>query len=126
MGHYFYVNPSPVNTSTESTLLLVIIQLVVIIGAARVAGNIFKRLGQPVVCGEIAAGLILGPTLLGKLFPGFFHSVFNPSVGPIFSILSQLGLILLMLLIGLEFDFGHLSDNKRTAVSVSLAGIVAP
>jgi Kef-type K+ transport system membrane component KefB len=120
------VNPSPVNASTESTLLLVIMQLIVIIGAARIAGTLFKRFGQPVVCGEIAAGLILGPSLFGKLFPGIFHSVFNPSVGPVFSVLSQLGLILLMLLIGLEFDFGHLSENKRTAISVSMVGIIAP
>ena len=78
------------------------------------------------VCGEIAAGLILGPSVFGRLFPGAFHAIFNPSVGQTFSILSQLGLILLMFLIGLEFDFGHLSENKRTVLSVSLAGIAAP
>jgi Kef-type K+ transport system membrane component KefB len=110
----------------EEVLLLVIVQLIVIITAARIAGSLFKRFGQPVVCGEIAAGLILGPSLFGKLFPAIFHSVFNPGADRILSILSQLGLILLMFLIGLEFDFGHLSENKRTALSVSLAGIVAP
>src|SRR5580698_3961903 len=118
--------PSPVSSGTEETLLLVILQLVVIISAARFVGAIFKRFGQPVVCGEIAAGLILGPSLFGKLFPGIFHAIFNPAVGPVFSVLSQLGLILLMFLIGLEFDFSHLSENKRTALSVSLVGIVAP
>ena len=74
------MNPSPVNAGTEEILLLVIFQIVVIIAAARVSGSLFKRIGQPVVCGEIAAGLILGPSLFGKLFPGLFHAVFNPSV----------------------------------------------
>lgn len=120
------MNPSPISSGMEATLLLVILQLVVIIAAARISGNLLQRFGQPVVCGEIAAGLMLGPSLFGKLFPGIFHAVFNPSVGPIFSVLSQLGLILLMFLIGLEFDFGHLSENKRGALSVSMVGIIAP
>ena len=117
---------TPVNAKIEEVMLLVILQLIIIIGAARISGNLFKRFGQPAVCGEIAAGLILGPSLFGKFFPGVFHAVFDPSVGQIFSVLSQIGLILLMFLIGLEFDFGHLSDNKKTAVSVSVVGIILP
>jgi Kef-type K+ transport system membrane component KefB len=120
------MNSSPASAQIEDVVLLVILQLVVIIAAARVAGVLFKRLGQPVVCGEIAAGLILGPSFFGKFFPGAFHAIFNPSVGQTFSILSQLGLILLMFLIGLEFDFGHLTEHKRTALSVSAVGIVLP
>jgi Kef-type K+ transport system membrane component KefB len=114
------------NSGTEAVLLRVIIQLVAIIGAARLFGNLFRRLGQPSVCGEIAAGLVLGPSLFGRLFPSLFHSVFDPGIAPIFNILSQLGLILTMFLIGLEFDFDHLPDNRRTAASVSIAGIVVP
>ena len=60
------------------------------------------------------------------MFPGLFAKVFDPSVGPTFSVMSQLGLILLMFLIGLEFDFGHLDDNRKVAVSVSVTGIVLP
>ncbi len=120
------MNPSPLTGPVEDVLLKVIIQLIVIIGAARIAGSLFRRLGQPVVCGEIAAGIILGPSLFGKFFPQVFHSVFDPAVGPVLSILSQLGLIMMMFLVGLEFDFSHLSDNKRTAVSVSMAGILLP
>lgn len=61
------MNPSPVNAALESVLLSVSIQLVVIIAAARISASLFRRLGQPMVCGEIAAGLILGPSpaLLG-------------------------------------------------------------
>src|SRR5580704_7506969 len=118
---------APVNNAgVEAALLHVIIQLVVIIAAARISGDLFHRIGQPAVCGEIAAGLVLGPSLFGRLFPSLFQSVFDPAIGPVFSILSQLGLILTMFLIGLEFDFDHLPDNRSTAVSVSIAGIVVP
>jgi len=117
---------SPVNAHIENVLLVVMIQLGVIIASARASALLFRRLGQPQVCGEIAAGLILGPSLLGGLMPGLFARVFDPGVSQIFSILSQLGLILLMFLIGLEFDFGHLEENRRTAFSVSLVGVVLP
>jgi Kef-type K+ transport system membrane component KefB len=120
------MTPTVDNSSVESALFRVIVQLVVIIAAARLSGNLFRRIGQPAVCGEIAAGLVLGPSLFGKLFPALFHSVFDPGVAPLFNILSQLGLILTMFLIGLEFDFGHLPDNRGTAASVSIAGIVLP
>ncbi len=117
---------SPTGGGTENILLIVIIQLIVIITASRTFGNLFRRMGQPLVCGEIAAGLILGPSFFGGMFPRLFHMVFNPSVGPVFSIMSQIGLILLMFLIGLEFDFGHLSNNRGTALSISMAGIILP
>jgi len=111
---------------SEALLLRVIIQLAVIIAAARISGSLFKRIGQPAVCGEIAAGLLLGPTFFGKVFPAAFHRIFDPSAGQVFSMMSQLGLILVMFLIGLEFDFGHVPDNSRTVASVSIGGIVLP
>jgi Kef-type K+ transport system membrane component KefB len=120
------MNPTVDNAGVEALSLRVIIQLVVIIAAARVSGNLFRRLGQPAVCGEIAAGLVLGPSLFGRLFPSMFRNIFDPGVGTIFNILSQLGLILTMFLIGLEFNFGHLRDSRRTVVSVSIAGIAVP
>jgi Kef-type K+ transport system membrane component KefB len=120
------MNPSPVSSALESVLLKVIIQLIVIIASARIFGNIFRRFGQPMVCGEIAAGLLLGPSVVGRFFPGTFHTVFDPAVGPVFSIMSQLGLIFLMFLIGLEFDFGHLKENRAAAFAISGTGIVFP
>lgn len=117
---------SPMGLGLEEVLLKVIIQLIVIIAAARVFGKIFGLLGQPQVCGEIAAGLILGPSLLGGYFPGLFEQIFDPSIVPIFSVLSQIGLILLLFLIGLEFDFGHLKSHGRKALLISLSGMVLP
>ena len=112
--------------NSESILLIVIVQLIVIIAASRLFGALFRRLGQPQVCGEIAAGLILGPSFFGGLFPALFHRVFDPSVNQIFSTMSQLGLVMLMFMIGLEFDFSHLKDNRRLALWVSTAGVLAP
>ena len=112
--------------TSEHVLLTVIIQLIVIIAASRLFGAIFRKLGQPQVCGEIAAGLVLGPSLFGGMFPELFHTVFNPSVSSIFTTMSQLGLVLLMFLIGLEFDFGHLDDNRHAALSISVIGIIIP
>ena len=116
----------PADASVETMMLKVLIQLIVIIAASRIAGVAFRKLGQPQVCGEVAAGLILGPSLLGKLAPEFFNSVFSPSTGPILNILSQLGLILLMFLVGLEFDFAHLKTHGKTAAATSIAGIALP
>src|SRR6266849_5607239 len=117
---------SPTGGHTENILLIVLIQLTVIIAASRMFGGLFRRIGQPLVCGEIAAGLILGPSFFGRMFPHLFQTVFNPSVEQIFAIMSQIGLILLMFLIGLEFDFGHLRNNRGAALSVSMAGIILP
>ena len=117
---------SPTNGHTENILLIFVMQLIVILASSRVFGGLFRRIGQPLVCGEIAAGLILGPSFFGGMFPALFHRVFDPSVSQIFSLLSQIGLILLMFLIGLEFDFDHLRNNRGTALSISSAGILLP
>jgi Kef-type K+ transport system membrane component KefB len=117
---------SPVSHALESLLLSVILQLILIIAAARICGLLFRWLGQPQVCGEIAAGLILGPSVLGRVYPEISGALFQGMVGPVFSILSQLGLILLMFLIGLEFEFCHLRSHRRTAFSISAAGILLP
>jgi Kef-type K+ transport system membrane component KefB len=110
----------------ERQLLLVLVQLVIILLAARVAGACFRFLGQTQVVGEIAAGLILGPSLFGRFFPETAHFIFNLEAGPVLSTLSQLGLVLLLFLIGLEFDFSHLRWNSASAVGVSLAGVILP
>ncbi|MCY2990684.1 MAG: cation:proton antiporter [Planctomycetota bacterium] len=124
----------------EEMLLPVLVQLVVIILAARLFAKLFRKLGQPSVVGEIAAGLILGPSCLGYFFPQLAEAIFHPhwhspelphalfdaTMNWIFSTMSQVGLILLLFLIGLEFDFRHLRAHGKAAIMISLAGILLP
>lgn len=117
---------SPVSASTEHLLLTVIVQIVIIVAAARLSGRVFQRMAQPQVCGEIAAGLLLGPSVFGRFFPAAFQEVFDPAASQAFSVLSQIGLILLMFLIGLEFDFDHVGQNRRAAFSISACGVLFP
>lgn len=122
----------------EHLLLPVLIQLIIIIAAARAFGALARRVGQPSVVGEIAAGLLLGPSLLGWLFPEVFAMVFRPGLEgveqsladamlpKIFTIIAQFGLIFLLFLVGLEFEFNHVKSHGRSAVLISLAGITVP
>src|SRR5712692_1814215 len=104
----------------------IIIQLILIVGSARLAGVLFKRIGQPQVCGEVAAGIILGPSIFGVLWPQAQRLLFDQTTGAHLSVLSEIGLIFIMFLIGLEFDFGHLGTSTRAAFSISAAGILLP
>lgn len=125
----------------EEVLLVILIQLTVILLAARLFATLFRRLRQPAVVGEIMAGLILGPSFLGWLVPEVSNFVFHPTIHGvppelhplteqvlrwIFTVLSQIGLVLLLFLIGLEFDFGHLRWHGASALAISAAGVVLP
>jgi len=110
----------------ESLLAHVLVQLAVIVAFARLGGIAARRIGQPVVCGEIAAGLILGPSVFGNLLPGVSAEVFTGDTAEAFSALSELGLVLLLFLIGIDFDFQHLKSHKGKPLVVSAAGITVP
>jgi Kef-type K+ transport system membrane component KefB len=122
------VNSSSVHQN-EQSLYFLLLQLIVIIGFARLAANAARMLGQPRVVGEIIGGLLLGPSLFGRFAPHLFNYVFNfaPTIPPR-NMLSQLGLIMLMFQIGLDFDFSHLRDkhNRRAVLLVSAASILLP
>jgi Kef-type K+ transport system membrane component KefB len=113
---------------TEALLFFILLQLIVIVVAARIAGEIAVRVSQSRAVGEIIAGLLLGPSLFGLLFPETFGYVFRSVPSEPMTILSQVGLILLMFEIGLEFDFGHLAANQNRAavLRISLAGLALP
>jgi len=118
---------SAVGAGAEEITLHLLYQLIVILLATRLVTGVVRRLGQTDVSGEILAGLLLGPSLLGALFPDFMHGLFPPSTGTIFTGLAQIGLIFLMFQIGLEFEFKrHLDGNSRPIVVISLIGLGVP
>ena len=88
----------------HSPLLL---QLVLILGTARLLSLVLKRLGQPPVIGEMTAGIVLGPIVLGALFPEWHAHVFEPSSLPALDGLSQVGLVLFMFIVGAELRMPH-------------------
>jgi Kef-type K+ transport system membrane component KefB len=102
------------------------IQLAVIVAATRLVGAVAARCGQPRVVGEIAAGLMLGPSLLGRLAPGLSAWLFAPETLPILAAVSQLGLLFFMFLVGLHLDLGLLRQAGRTALVTSPVSIVIP
>ena len=86
--------------ATETLVFAILVQLVLMIGAARLMNTLFRRLGQPGVIGEIVAGLALGPSLFGHLFPELSLAIFGAKASTPITVLSQVGLILLMFQIG--------------------------
>ncbi len=118
---------SAVGAHAEHLVLRLLLQLLAILVTTRAVVWLVRRLGQTDVAGEILAGLLLGPSCLGALFPETMHALFDPSTSVIFVGLAQIGLLLLMFQIGLEFEFAAtLGASKRTVVAVSLAGLVVP
>lgn len=110
----------------DHPLSLLLLQIAVIILCSRLFGFLFGKIGQPTVIGEIIAGIVLGPSLLGWLWPGVSGWLFRPDSLPTLQFFSQLGLLLFMFIIGLELDVGLLKNKAQAAVVVSHAGIVFP
>lgn len=118
---------SAVSSGAETIVLRLLIQLIVILLTTRAVVWVVRRLWQTDVSGEILAGLLLGPSLLGALAPELMAQIFHPSTAPVFVGLAQLGLIFLMFQIGLEFEFSaHLGARRRDLVLISGLGLVVP
>jgi len=107
-------------------LSILLAQVVVIIITAKLVGGLFQRIGQPAVIGEMAAGILLGPSVLGSTWPTAFAWLFpEASLGPL-SLLSQVGVILFMFVVGIDLDAQHLRKMAQTVVLVSHVSIVVP
>ena len=103
------------------------LQLFVIIAACRAMGWLARRwLGQPQVVGEMIAGVILGPSLLGLVAPGLQAALFPEASKPILYVGAQLGIGLYMFIVGMGFQTAHFRSHARSAAAVSLSGIAAP
>ena len=106
--------------------VLFFLQLAVILAVCRGVGWLARWLGQPQVVAEMIAGVMLGPSLFGWLWPEAQAWLFPPASKGILYAVSQVGLVLYMFLIGLEFDIDLIRNRWRSAASVSLSGILVP
>jgi Kef-type K+ transport system membrane component KefB len=114
--------------ATENLLFVTLLQLIVMIAAARAGNRLLRALGQPGVVGEIVAGLLLGPSLFGHFFPEASIYVFGAKPSAPVIIISQIGLVLLMFQIGTDFKFGHLTRprNRNGTIGIAAASVAVP
>lgn len=110
----------------RSPLAILLLQIIVILLVTRTLLSFTSRFGQPVVITEIIAGIVLGPSLFGLLLPGVSAYLFPPESLGNLHVLSQVGLVLFMFILGMELDIRVLRTQARTAILVSNVGIVVP
>jgi len=102
------------------------LQMAVILVVCRLVGILAKKVGQPQVVGEMIAGVLIGPSLLGYFWPDTMKAIFTPESRGILYAGAQLGVGLYMFLVGLEFNTGHFRSRARSAACVSVAGMLVP
>ncbi|MFF5448563.1 cation:proton antiporter [Streptomyces sp. NPDC012888] len=125
--------------TNNELMMLFLLQLTAVLVACRLVGMLFRRFGQPQVVGDMVAGFLLGPTLLGYVFPalsdelfprvltvpGTAQSIQHPALTTLF-VVGQLGLVLYMFLVGLAFDHRVMARHLKASTVSSVVGIVAP
>ena len=107
-------------------VILVLVEVLIVIGLSRLVGLGFRSIKQPLVIGEIVAGIMLGPSLFGLVAPHLAVTLFPPETIPFLNVLSQVGLIFFMFLIGLELNPKYLSGQLEVAVLTSHVSILVP
>ena len=120
------VAAGPPGGHDADVMVHILVALSVVIAFARLGGMLFRFLHQPAVVGEIMAGIMLGPSLLGRIWPQAFTYLLPPMVAPFLDVLAQLGIILYMFLVGLELDPKLVGRQGHAAVAISHASIVTP
>ncbi|WP_171013832.1 cation:proton antiporter [Chitinivorax sp. B] len=110
----------------EYALIRFLLQLVTILAVSRLLGRLCRHIGQPQVVGEMAAGILLGPTLFGQWAPALSHWLFPAAQLVSLSAVSQVGLVLFMFVIGLEMDLRALRQTSRPALVVAIGALTLP
>jgi Kef-type K+ transport system membrane component KefB len=107
-------------------LVHVLMTLAAVVVFGWILGHAFRYLGQPAVIGEVVAGIALGPSVLGHVWPDAAEFLLPTSAAPYLHIIAQIGVIFYMFLIGLELNLDALKGQATTVVAISYSGIVIP
>ncbi|MBI3883373.1 MAG: cation:proton antiporter [Sphingobacteriales bacterium] len=110
----------------KSPLGLLLLQIITILSVSKLFGLLFSTFGQQTVVGEMIAGIFLGPSIIGVLFPAFSAFLFPKTSLPNLQFLSQIGLVLFMFIIGMELDIEKLKHKAHNALVISHASIIFP
>lgn len=116
---------SPIAFNPADPLVLFITQAFVIVALSRLLHLALRYLRQPRVIAEIIAGILIGPTALGRV-PGFTATIFPPQSVPYLNLVANIGLVLFLFLVGLEVDFSLFRRNANVSISISLVGMIVP
>jgi hypothetical protein len=112
--------------ATDEVFWRLLLAAFVVIIVSRAVGGLFRRINQPHVVGEIVAGILLGPSVLGAAWPQATSYLFSPKVLPFLNVLAEVGLIFFMFLIGLELDTRLIRGRGHAAALVSHVSIIFP
>jgi Kef-type K+ transport system membrane component KefB len=112
--------------AAPEALFLAQIALLLLVG--RLMGEAMQRIGQPAVMGQLIAGILLGPSVFGAIWPEAQRSLFasSPQQQSMVDAVSQLGILMLLLLTGMETDLRLVKQARRAAISTSIAGVLVP
>jgi Kef-type K+ transport system membrane component KefB len=118
--------PSARHTPHADVVLHVLLALAAVVAAGQALGRLCAYLGQPPVIGEVVGGILLGPSLLGRLWPEAYAFLLPPAVVPFLEVIAQLGVVLYMFLVGLELNPGLLRARGHATVAIAHASIACP
>jgi K+:H+ antiporter len=111
---------------TPDLLWHLLLALAAVVIAGRLLGSLFRFIGQPPVIGEVVAGILLGPSLLGGVSPDAYAFLLPPSVAPSLGLIAQLGVVVYMFLVGVELDTEGLKGQLHSTVGIALTSIAVP
>ncbi|MDR0680391.1 MAG: cation:proton antiporter [Dysgonamonadaceae bacterium] len=122
----FFIFSDSLRENIQTPIAMLLLQVITILFTARIFGYLFVKMRQPSVVGEIVAGIILGPSVLAQLFPGVSAFLFAPESLDNINILSQIGLIFFMFVIGMELDIAEVKKKFNETILISQMGTFFP